>query len=104
MVHRVRRIIAPLIIFDELAQRIYSEAVNATVEPEAQHVKHGGLHPRMAPVEIGLFLEISMKVVLLGCPIPFPGAAAKHTDPVIGWSTIRRWVVPQIPITLRVLP
>src|SRR5215813_11988506 len=58
----------------------------------------------MAPVEIGLLLEVSMIVVLLGCRIPFPGAAAKHTDPVVGWSTMRRWVVPQIPITLRVLP
>src|SRR5262249_30776387 len=65
---------------------------------------HGGLNPRMAPVEIGLFLEASMIVVLLGCCIPFPGAAAKHSDPVIGWSTLQRWVVPQIPITLRGLP
>src|SRR5262249_19091682 len=104
MVHRVRRIITPLIVFDELAQRIYPEAIDTMVEPEAQHVKHSGLHLRMAPVEIGLFLEVSVIVILLGCRTPFPGAAAKHTAPVVGRPTIRRWVVPQIPITLRVLP
>jgi hypothetical protein len=88
MVCRVRRIIAPLIIFDELAQCINLEADNATVELEAQHVKHGGLDSGMTLVEIGLCLEISMIVILLGYSIPFPGAATKHTDPVVGQPTI----------------
>ena len=38
----------------------------------------------VAPVQIGLFLEIGVQVILSGAFIPFPGATAKNSQPVVG--------------------
>src|ERR687888_2604495 len=100
---RVGWIVAEQIVFDQLPQRIDAEAVDAAIQPEAQHVEHGRLDPRMAPVEVGLLLEIGMVVVLAAAGIPFPGAAAKDADPVIRPPAIRRRVTPDVPVTLRAM-
>src|SRR5215510_7108345 len=58
----------------------------------------------MPPIEVWLLFEIGMIVVLAGCSIPFPGAAAEDTAPVVGWSAIRSGVAPDVPVPLHVMP
>ena len=47
-----------------------AEAVDAAVEPEAQHVEHGRAHRGIAPVQVGLLRQEGVVVVLAGALVP----------------------------------
>ena len=75
-----------------------AEAVDAAVQPEAQHVVHGLDDLRVVPVEVGLLGQEGVQVPLLGGLVPRPrGAAAEGRRPVVG-RAVRRAVVPAVPV------
>ena len=64
---------------------VRAEAVDAAVQPEAQHVVHRADHLRVVPVEVGLLGQEGVQVPLPGGRVPRPrGAAAERGGPVVG--------------------
>ena len=77
---------------------IDAETVDAAVEPKAQHLEHGVLHLRIAPVEIGLLFKEGVVVILPGRRVPFPRTTAKIRYPIVGRTAIRFGLAPDIPV------
>ena len=96
----VRRVVAQLRVLEHLAQGVDAEAVDAAVEPEAQHVEHRLAHGRVAPVEVGLLAQVGVRVVLARAGVEGPGRAAEHAQPVVGRAAVR---APEVPVALRVV-
>jgi hypothetical protein len=101
---QVGRIVREALRLHHVPQHVNPEAIDTAIEPEAQHVHHRRAHRRVAPVEIGLFLEEGVVIILPGRRVPGPGRSAEIADPVIGRAAVRRGVMPQIPVTLRIIP
>ncbi len=99
---RIHRIIAELLILEQPREYIDAEAIDAPIEPEAQDIIHGLAHPGIAPIQIGLFHIEQMQVILPGTLIELPGRAAKPARPVIGRTTIRSRVAPDVPVAFLV--
>ena len=77
-----------------------AEAVDAAVQPEAQHVVHRLDDRGLVPVEVGLLGQEGVQVPLLGGRVPRPrGAAAEGRRPVVG-RMLRRAVAPAVPVAL----
>ena len=92
----VRRVVAELGVLVHLAQRVDAEAVDAAVEPEAQHGEHRLAHRRVAPVEVGLLAQVGVRVVLAALGVEGPGGTAEHAQPVVGRAAVRRRVAPEV--------
>ena len=67
---RVRRVVAEVVVLDQVVHHVDPEAVDAAVQPEAQDVQHRLLHFGVAPVEVGLLAEEGVVVVLPGVSRP----------------------------------
>ena len=83
-----------------MADRVHAEAVDAAVEPEPQHVAHGFLDLGIAPIEVGLLLQVRVVVVLAGRLVESPGRAAELALPVVWRGAVRLRVSPDIPVPL----
>jgi hypothetical protein len=78
-------------------QHVDTKAVDAALEPEAQHAEHRLHHFGVAPVEVGLLGEEGVVVVLAGLRVERPRAAAEVGKPVV------RLIAPEVPVALRVV-
>src|SRR4051794_40091766 len=96
----VHRLIPQLLVLDEHGSGVNGEAVNAAGKPEVQDVRHGATHRRIAPVQVGLLSKESVIVILPSGSIELPGAAAESAQPVVGRSTGRARIPPDIPVAL----
>ncbi len=97
---RVGRVVAVLLIFVEMVDRVHPESVDAAVEPESQHVAHGFLDLRIAPIEVRLLLQVRVIVVLAGRLVESPSRAAELALPVVWRGAVRLRVSPDIPVPL----
>ena len=100
---RIGRVVAPLVVLDQLAQGVDAEAVGAAVAPEAQDVELGLLHGRVAPVEIGLLGQVGVVVPGAAALVPGPGGAAEHAHPVRR-RAVGRAVAPQVALGMLAPP
>ena len=98
----IRRIIAALLILVEMVDSIHPKPVNSSVEPKSQHVAHGLLYLRIAPIEVRLLLEVRVVVVLTSDFVESPGRTAELALPVVRWGTVWLRVSPDIPVPLRI--
>ncbi len=98
---RVRRIVAELGVLDQVPEHVDAEAVDAPVQPEAQHLVHGGADLGITPVEVGLLLQEGVVVELARGLVPFPGRAAEIAEPVVGRRAVGLAVPPDVPVPLR---
>src|SRR5262249_31813917 len=96
---RIRRIVAPLIVLDQMPQHVDAKSIDAAIEPEPQHVVHRRPYFGIPPVEIGLLFQERVVVVLPGWLVELPGAATELTEPVVWRSAIRGGITPQIPVS-----
>ena len=96
----VRRVVPILLILVKVVDCIHPKPVNASVEPESQHVAHGLLDLRIAPIEVRLLLQVRVVVVLAGNFIEGPGRTAKLALPVVWRGTVRLRVSPHVPVPL----
>ena len=60
-----------------MPEDIHPKTVDAAVQPEAQHVEHRLDDFGIAPVEVGLFAQEGMVVILFRMRVVFPGGSAK---------------------------
>ena len=84
--------------------RIEPEAVDAAIEPEARGVEQFLLHRRIVPVELRLFLEEIVEIILLPPRVPRPRRAAEHRLPVRRRAAVGLGVGPDVPVGLVARP
>ena len=60
-----------------MPEDIHPKTVDAALQPEAQNVEHRLDDFGIAPVEVGLFAQEGMVVVLLRMRVVFPSTSAK---------------------------
>src|SRR5689334_22209406 len=64
-----------------------------------QNIVHRGPHVWTTPIEVRLFLEEGMIIILGSDGVVFPCAAAEIAQPVVRRPTIRSRIVPEVPVT-----
>ena len=82
---------------------IETEAVHPPAQPEAERVEHRRPGLVVAPVDVGLFGQEGMEVVLAGVLVEGPGRAAEDRDPVVGRRAVGCRVLPHVPVALGVV-
>ena len=97
---RVQRVVPVLLVFMKMVDCIHPESIDAPIEPEPEHIAHGLLHIRIAPIEVRLLLQVRVVVVLAGHFVESPCRTAKLALPVVGRGTVRLRVSPDIPVPL----
>ena len=60
----VRRVVPEFGILHQVPHHVDAKAVDAEPHPETEHVIHRRANPWIAPVEIGLLLEVRVVVIL----------------------------------------
>ena len=85
----IGRIVAKRRVLDKLRDNVDSKSVDSSPQPEAQHVVHRRAHIRVSPVQVRLFGEKGVIVILARAFIPCPGAAAKIADPIVRRTAVR---------------
>ena len=98
---RVRRIVAKLLVLDEVPDHVDPEPVDPACHPEPQHVGHRAPYGRVSPIEVGLLGQEGVVVVLAARRIERPGRAAEIAHPVVGRAAVRRGIAPDVPVALR---
>src|SRR6266480_5439438 len=83
-----------------MPEYIHPKAVDAALQPEAQNVQHLFDDFGIAPVEVGLFAQEGMVVVLLRMRVVFPSASTKARQPVVRRPAARARTAPDIPVAL----
>src|SRR5437773_865002 len=86
-----------------MPEYIHPKAVDAALQPEAQNVQHLFDDFGIAPVEVGLFAQEGMVVVLLRMRVVFPSASTKARQPVVRRPAARASTAPDIPVALGVV-
>ena len=81
---RIMRIVAQLLVFDQMRDHVDAKAVDAAPQPEAHNVEHRLAHLWIAPVEIGLLGQKGVIVILAARRVEGPGAAAEMAQPIVG--------------------
>src|SRR5207237_6154349 len=71
---RIHWVITELLIFEQHPEDVDAEAINATVQPEAQDIIHSLAHLGIAPIQICLFHIELVQVVLTGEFLGFEGS------------------------------
>ncbi len=100
---RIGRIVAELRILDQVPDHIDAEAVDPLAQPEAHGVVDRLAHLAVTPVQVRLLGEEGVIIILSGCLIERPGAAAEFRQPVVRRATVRLRIAPQIPVALRIV-
>ena len=78
---RSRRVRGQVGVLEEDVEDVEPEAVDAAVEPAADHPELGGLDRRRPPVQLGLLDEERVVVELLALAAPTPSPARRRTRP-----------------------
>ena len=96
-------------VLEEGVEDVEPEAVDAAVEPAADHLPLGGLDGRRPPVQLGLLDEERVEVELLAARDPLPSPARRRTTPSCSAAAVRRRaragrVAPQVPVGVRAGP
>src|SRR5439155_4127542 len=96
-------VVAQALVPDEAGRHVDTEPIDAAVKPEAHDVIDLFAHRVIAPVEVGLFREEVMQVVLAGSLVFCPRRAdpTEHRAPVIRRTATAR-VCPDVVVALRI--
>ena len=90
------RVVAQLRVLEQPVDGIHAVAGGAALEPEAQHVLHGGDHLGVAPVQVRL---LGVERVQVPAPVErAPGRSAEGRGPVVGL------VGPDVPVRVLAEP
>ena len=83
-----RRVIAELFVVEAEIDDVEAEGIDTAFQPEADDVEGFLLDSRVVVVQVGLFTQEIVEVILFVFFAPFPCGATKDGDPIIGrqWS------------------
>ena len=90
-------------LFD-VCDRVHTESARTLFDPEIGDVVKRLPDLRIFPVEIRLFLEEGVVVVLLTFLAPGPCGAAENASPVCGLAPVSFGVPPDIPVAFVIFP
>ncbi len=82
---------------------VEAQAVDTHVEPVPHDAEHRILHGGVVQVQVGLFDQEVVQVVLPPDRVPFPRVAAEAAEPVVGRATVGARVGPDVPVGLWVV-
>jgi len=99
---RQRRIVLQPLRMEIEVDRIEPESIDAAIHPEAGDIQQSILDLGIVKVQVGLFGEEIVQVVLHAPGVPLPGRAAEDRQPVVRRRAIGFRVCPDIPAGLRV--
>ena len=99
---RLGWVVAQLLVVKAEVDGIEAHTIDAALEPEPQVVQYGLLHFRMVEVQIWLFHQKVVQVVLPSAGFPLPRHAAKDRQPVVRRAAVGSWIRPDVPIRLGV--
>jgi hypothetical protein len=99
----IRRVVAELVVLDEMPQDVNPESIDTAIEPEADHVVHRFAHFTVPPVQVRLRFQEGVEIVLPGALVPFPRAAAEDGKPVVRRAAIGFGIAPDVPVPARVI-
>src|SRR4051812_16098911 len=88
----IYRVVAELVVLDQVPDDVDAKAVDPAPQPKAHHVEHCGTHLRIAPVEVRLRAQERVVVILGGALVVLPRAAAEIGAPIVWWSTVGRGI------------
>src|SRR6266536_419160 len=97
---RIGRIVAKLLILDQVPDDVDAEPIDPASKPETHHLIDGRPDGRVTPVEIRLSGEKGMIEILSASAIIFPRATAEYRQPIVGRSTVRGRTLPDVPVAL----
>src|SRR3954454_11974010 len=100
----VGRIVPELLVLQQVMDSVHPEPIHSAIEPEAQHLQHGSLHLRIAPVQVRLLLQVSVVVVLAGGQVEGPGGPAELAQPIVRGRAVGLGIAPDVPVPLEALP
>ena len=89
---------------EEVGHGVEAEAVEADVEPVADHVEHGVGHLGVVVVEVRLMGEETVPVVLAPLGVPGPVGLLGVDEDYAGLAVALVVVAPDVPVGLRVGP
>src|SRR4029077_6922970 len=95
---RIGRIVTELGVLGQMMHNIDAKPVHTAVKPETQYLKHRALDFWVAPIEVGLFLQKGVIVILPGLLVPLPRAPAEIGKPIVGRAATGFWIAPNIPV------
>ncbi len=98
------RVGGQIFVFEVGVEHVQAEAVHTHVQPEAEHIQHGGADLRIAPVQVRLLRVEHVEVVLPGGGVKLPAAAAEARLPVVGRAAVRGRIAPEVPVPVRIVP
>ena len=94
----IGRIAAQFCVVIKVVNGVKAKTVNATVQPKAQHAFHVIHDFWVVIIEVGLFSQKVVQIVLLAARIPCPCRSTKDRQPVVRWCAIMVRIDPNIPI------
>ena len=94
------RVVTKLAVLDERVGYIDAKAVDASLKPELKSLLEFCSQSGVAPVEVGLFGQEQMAVVLAACFVQRPSWASEVCDPVVGRPAVGCWVTPQVVVAV----
>ncbi|GBD30085.1 hypothetical protein HRbin32_01182 [bacterium HR32] len=97
---RVVGLVPELGVLHQHPHRVHAETVHAPIEPEARDLQQGLHHLRVPVVQVRLFGQELVEVVLVRGGVPRPRRAAEEAAPVVGGDPARPWVAPHVPVAL----
>jgi hypothetical protein len=100
LVHGHRRIVAQLRVMQVRVRHVETEAVDAAVQPEGQHVDRGLARLGVVKIDLGLLLQELVEVILATQRMIRPGRTAEDAEPVVRRRAVLARVGPDIPVGL----
>src|SRR5205823_14974338 len=90
-------------VFEQTRNSIEAEPGNTFSHPETRHVEHRISNILSVPVQVWLFLIERVIVVLIARRDVLPSRVPEDRLPIIGRLTVGLSIVPDVPISFRIL-
>ena len=100
MIVRRHRIVGEIATVEDVVDHIQAEAVDAAIQPEPGHIQDRFLDVRIPEIEIGLFRQEVVQIVLPTPRTPTPRRAPERGLPVIGRRSVGLGLGPDVPVGL----
>ncbi len=96
-------VVPQVFVFEIHIKDIHAESIHPPVQPEAIDIQHGLADLRVTPVQVRLFLVEHVEIILVEVLVVFPAPTPKPGQPIVGRTAFGRWIMPHVPVVVRVI-